>query len=158
MIEDVGDNPVRLSVARAADVEPALRVLLVEDHAALAEATAEFLRSMGLEVGLVSSGREALTLAVAFRPKIVLCDMNLPDMNGLDVARAVRTNSATKDILFAIYTAMSETDIQMLERRIKAPEVDLFLSKPLTEEKLDKLLSAPKPYDTQRDLPDRSCA
>jgi CheY-like chemotaxis protein len=120
--------------------EPALRVLLIEDHFGLAEAMAEFLRSTGLEVSIASSGNEALQLAAAFSPEIVLCDMNLPDMAGLDVLRAMRTNPATKDALLVIHTAMSEVEIRMFER-IQRSEVNLFLSKPLTQEKLNRLLA-----------------
>ena len=49
-----------------------VRLLLVEDHAGLAEAKQEFLQSEGLEVRLASTGREALRVAVAFQPDIVV--------------------------------------------------------------------------------------
>ena len=66
------------------------RVLLVEDHEPLAEATAEFIRDKGLEVQIASNGREALEMAASFHPEIVLCDMRLPDMPGYEVAQALR--------------------------------------------------------------------
>jgi len=58
-----------------------LRVLLVEDHPDWAAAMGEFLRSEGLEVQPALSGSEALDVAAAFRPQLILCDLNLPDMN-----------------------------------------------------------------------------
>jgi CheY-like chemotaxis protein len=128
------------SQAFPAASQPAPRVLLIEDHAALAEATAEFLRSIGLEVRIASSGHEALKSAAAFKPEIVLCDMHLPDMHGLDVLRAMRISPATKDALLAIHTAKSDMEIRMFER-MQRPEVNLVLSKPLTMEKLDRLLA-----------------
>ena len=118
-----------------------VRLLLIEDHAGLAEATAEYLRSEGLEVRIAESGEEALETAGVFQPEIVLCDLSLPDMSGLDVARALRANPDTKDAVMALYSAMAESDVRTLERQVNPNEVNLFLSKPLTEDKLNKLLA-----------------
>src|SRR4029453_6377681 len=86
------------------------RVLLIEDHAPLAEATAEFIRSKDLDVRIASTGREALEIAAGFHPEIVLCDMRLPDMPGLDVARALREMPRAKDAVIAMHSAMTEPD------------------------------------------------
>lgn len=117
------------------------RLLLVEDHLPLAEVTAEFLRYAGLEVRIAESGQEALQAAIAFRPEIVMLDMRLPDMSGLDVARALRSNPHTKNALLAVYTAMSDRDIRTVQSQIPANEVNLFLTKPLAQEDVDKLLA-----------------
>jgi CheY-like chemotaxis protein len=118
------------------------RLLLVEDNALLAEITAEFLSDAGLEVRIVESGEEALAMARVFQPEIILCDMGLPDMSGLDVARALRANPNTNYAVFALHSAISDVELRALEREIDADEVNLFLSKPLTQQKLDRLLSA----------------
>ena len=118
------------------------RLLLVEDHEGLAEATAEFIRGEGLEVQVVYCGRDALEAAPTFQPEIVVIDMSLPDMTGLEVARALRSSPGAKSPLIAIYTAMTEVDLLVLERSGHAPAVNLFLSKPLDPEKLGRLLSA----------------
>jgi CheY-like chemotaxis protein len=89
---------------------------LVEDNEPLAEATAEFLRSEGLEVQVASSGREALTCVATFRPDIVLCDLRLPDIAGFDIAKALRKNPVTRNALFVIHSAFRETDFD--ERRL----------------------------------------
>src|SRR6476646_4728790 len=98
--------------------EGTTRVLLVEDYAPLAEATAELLRDAGLTVRIAASGKEALRVAIAFRPEIVLFDLSLPDMSGLDVARALRSNPDTKDALLAMHTAMSDIDIRTFRSEI----------------------------------------
>jgi CheY-like chemotaxis protein len=116
------------------------RVLLIEDHAELAEATAEFMRSEGLEVRVASTGDSGLKMAGAFQPQIVLCDMSLPDMTGLDVARALRAIPGTKDALIAMHTALDERDLRTFQRQ-QEESVNVFLSKPLTPEKLDTILS-----------------
>jgi CheY-like chemotaxis protein len=114
------------------------RLLLIEDHAELAEATAEFLSTAGLEVRIAKSGKDALQMAMTFRPDIVLCDMKLPDMLGTEVARGLRRNPATTGGLLVMHTAMSDTELRILEREVKT-EFNLFLSKPMTQEKLDRL-------------------
>jgi len=113
--------------------------LLIEDHKPLAEATAEFMRSNGLDVRIASTGREALETATAFHPEIVLCDVMLPDMPGLDVARALRDMPSAKDAVIAMHSALTERDFGT--HSLQAGVVNLFLSKPLTEEKLDTLIS-----------------
>ena len=112
---------------------------LIEDHAELAEATAEFLGTAELEVRIAKSGEDALQMATTFRPDIVLCDMTLPDMLGVEVARALRRNPAMSDALLVMHTAMSDSEIRILEREVKSHEFNLFLSKPMTQEKIDRL-------------------
>ncbi|HVZ20725.1 MAG TPA: response regulator [Vicinamibacterales bacterium] len=112
------------------------RVLLVEDYADLAEATADFLRRFGLDVQVALSGRQALDIAETFQPIIVLCDLRLPDTSGLDLARALRARHRSSTLLVALLTAVSETELRSIEHSA----VDLLLSKPLTKEKLDAVL------------------
>jgi CheY-like chemotaxis protein len=116
------------------------RLLLIEDHAPLAEATAEFMRVMGLDVRIASSGEEALHIAAVFQPEIVLCDLSLPDMPGLHLVETLRRAPGTSDALIAIHTAMSEGDLGALQEHARG-SVDLCLSKPLTPGKLAALLA-----------------
>jgi DNA-binding response OmpR family regulator len=125
------------------NLESRRRVLLVEDHALLAEATAEFMQSKGFDVRIASTGREALETATAFHPEIVLCDVRLPDMSGLDVVRALREVPGAKDAVIAMHSAMTDRDLDMQSLQT-VTAVNLFLSKPLTEEKLNALLSVLK--------------
>ena len=74
------------------------------------------------------------------RPEFVLCDLRLPDMSGLDVARELRARPGAKDALIAIHTAMSEGSPETYRQH--ADEfVNLYLPKPLTVEKFDVLIS-----------------
>ena len=117
------------------------RVLLVEDDADAAEVTAFFIRACGLEVLIASSGQNALEIAGTFHPEIVLCDLTLPDMSGLDVLQAMRSQESIKDALLVIFSARGERDLRLLERTVDPSAVDVFLSKPITREALDMLLS-----------------
>jgi two-component system, OmpR family, response regulator len=88
------DTPAPLRKGKAATARTAandvktLRVLLIDDHAA----TAALLRSEGLEVRTALSGRESLQAALDFKPELTLCDLNLPDMQGQEVIRLLRSN------------------------------------------------------------------
>jgi CheY-like chemotaxis protein len=116
------------------------RLLLIDDHTDLAIATAEYLRESGLEVQVAESGEEALKTTTAFRPDVILCDLNLPDMSGFDIARQLRTNADTKEVLFIVHTALAEADIRAIQTGSRASEVDLFLSKPLTDDKVQQIV------------------
>jgi CheY-like chemotaxis protein len=125
----------------AAGEPPRHRVLLVEDHASVADATAELMRLHGLEVSVATTGSDALEMADAFNPILILCDLRLPDMTGLDVAAALRVRCRRNDLLFAIITAASTEYLREFEGQAKTCGVNLFLSKPLTNETLIALVS-----------------
>ena len=126
-----------MSHAEAADSSP-LRVLLVEDDPDLAEATAEFLKMEGLDVQIAVSGRDALDTAPKFHPQLVLCDLNLPDMSGLDVVRGLRSNPSTQKTYVVILTAMRAPAEQ--------PGVDAFISKPITSDAVQELMEKLAPH------------
>ncbi|MFN3955254.1 MAG: diguanylate cyclase [Pararhodobacter sp.] len=77
-----------------------------------------------------ADGLTALELAQRERPTLILLDMMLPDISGIEVCRRLRANPATRDIPVIIVTALSDR-----ERRLEAlaAGADDFLSKPLNE-------------------------
>jgi two-component system CheB/CheR fusion protein len=66
------------------------RILLVEDQADVARATAMGLELLGAAVCIAPTGVAALELALAFRPTLVLLDIDLPDISGHEVGRRLR--------------------------------------------------------------------
>jgi DNA-binding response OmpR family regulator len=77
------------------------RILLVEDDARLAEMLSEYLRQAGLRVTVVPLGESALEqLATATHDAVVL-DLTLPDVDGLDVCRRVRTRADTPILMLS---------------------------------------------------------
>ena len=117
------------------------RVLLVEDHAGFAEATAILMRHHGLDVSIATSGGEALKLAEECNPVLVLCDLTLPDMTGLDVVRALRARRGANDCLAVILSAMSANDLREIEDHTRTSEITLWLPKPLTSPILIDLIA-----------------
>jgi DNA-binding response OmpR family regulator len=73
------------SLYQAAHTQVQPRVLIVEDIAPVAAAVAAALRASGMAVELAATGVDALDRKAGFRPDIVLLDLQLPDMNGLDL-------------------------------------------------------------------------
>ncbi len=82
------------------------RVLVVDDDAALAEMLGIVLRSEGFDSSHVADGEHALAAFRETKPDIVLLDLMLPGMSGLDVCRAIRAESG---IPIVMLTAKSDT-------------------------------------------------
>jgi CheY-like chemotaxis protein len=91
--------------------EAAPLVLVVEDSEAIRAAFTILLEESGYAVAAAATGAEALRLAAERNPDLVLLDLGLPDMSGLDVARVIRSNPATASIpLVALTGRDDETD------------------------------------------------
>ncbi|MFB9321863.1 MtrAB system response regulator MtrA [Cryptosporangium minutisporangium] len=82
------------------------RVLVVDDDPALAEMLGIVLRGEGFAPSFVADGEAALTVFRETRPDLVLLDLMLPGMSGLDVCRAVRAESGVPIVML---TAKSDT-------------------------------------------------
>jgi two-component system response regulator MtrA len=82
------------------------RVLVVDDDPALAEMLSIVLRGEGFDTAVVSDGPRALPAVREMRPDVVLLDLMLPGMNGIDVCRAIRAESGVPIVML---TAKSDT-------------------------------------------------
>jgi len=82
------------------------RVLVVDDDAALAEMLAIVLRNEGFEPFVCNSGDQALASFHAHRPDVVLLDLMLPGMDGIDVCKAIRAESGVPIVML---TAKNDT-------------------------------------------------
>lgn len=80
------------------------RILVVDDDAALAEMLTIVLRGEGFEASVVGDGSRALGAVREFKPDLVLLDLMLPGMNGIDVCRAVRAESGVPIIMLTAKT------------------------------------------------------
>jgi two-component system, OmpR family, response regulator MtrA len=82
------------------------RVLVVDDDPALAEMLTIVLRGEGFDTAVVADGTRALPAVRDLRPDLVLLDLMLPGMNGIDVCRAIRAESGVPIVML---TAKSDT-------------------------------------------------
>lgn len=80
------------------------RVLIVDDEPSIAQVLAEFVAEIA-EVETAPDGRTALAAVIRERPDLVLLDMNMPGMSGLEVLRKLATIDATIPVILITATA-----------------------------------------------------
>jgi CheY-like chemotaxis protein len=86
------------------------RVLLAEDHAAVAKAVSRMLALDCDVVGIVADGRAVVEAAQRLLPDVVVVDLNLPHINGLEACRQItQANPAAKVIVFS---AVNDPEVQ----------------------------------------------
>jgi len=92
-----------------------IKILLVEDSKFLRIATERALARAGYEMCSAMDGLEALKQARENRPDLILLDMLLPKMSGLDVLKALKQDALTKEIPVIVMTGMSQKNAARLE-------------------------------------------
>lgn len=84
------------------------KILLVEDDHTLAEMYTIRLKAEDFEVLHVENGKIALEEMPHFKPDLILLDIMMPEMNGIDVLKYLRTQKETKSIPVFLLTALSQ--------------------------------------------------
>src|SRR3954471_21154405 len=84
------------------------RILIVEDDPDIAELVARYLDKAGFMTERAASGREALQTVAARVPDLLVLDLMLPHVDGLEVCRLLRVNEATAAIPIIMLTARGE--------------------------------------------------
>lgn len=84
------------------------RVLLIEDETNIAEAIRFILSRDGWQVQVLGEGAAALATVADYRPDVVILDLMLPDMSGLDILTALRAGEATKTLPVLMLTAKGQ--------------------------------------------------
>ena len=95
-----------MSFTKCDDVTMKARVLVVDDDPALAEMLTIVLRGEGFDTAVVAEGNRALPALRELRPDLVLLDLMLPGINGIDVCKAIRAESGVPIVML---TAKSDT-------------------------------------------------
>jgi DNA-binding response OmpR family regulator len=114
-----------------------LRLLLVEDDTSLAAGLSLALRNKGFAVNHVARGDHALLAVQTDPPDLIILDLGLPDMDGLDVLRQLRNTNRTIPVL--ILTARDTTSEKVAGLDLGA---DDYLAKPFDIDELDARLRA----------------
>ncbi|HZJ29765.1 MAG TPA: response regulator transcription factor [Solirubrobacterales bacterium] len=117
-------------MALESDSPPGGRVLIVEDDAEIADVLRRSLRNEGHEVSAAPDGEQALANAEQFRPDLVILDLGLPGMDGIEVCRRLRDGG---DVPILILTARTETEDRVIGLDTGA---DDYLVKPFERQEL----------------------
>jgi two-component system, cell cycle response regulator DivK len=112
-------------------------VLLVEDNEAIRGAFSLLLEESGYRMAEAATGEEALRRARLDQPQLILMDLGLPDMNGLDAIRSLKAQPETQGIPIVALTGRAlESD----ERACRAAGCTAYFAKPVnTRDLLDAL-------------------
>jgi two-component system cell cycle response regulator DivK len=120
------------------------RILVVEDNALNIKLFCDLLAAHGHETEAVTDSREALAAARAFRPDLVITDIQLPHVSGLELMGLLRDDPDLKTVPIMAVTAYSA---QGDDERIRAAGAQAYVSKPISVAKfaatVDELLAAP---------------
>ncbi len=116
------------------------RILIIEDDDDARDSLAELLRLDGHHVTVASTGAEGVTSASSSTPEFVLVDIGLPDIDGYEVARRLRSNPATSRMRLVAVTGYGTQEDR---RSALAAGFDEHLAKPVALELLKAMLSKP---------------
>lgn len=111
------------------------RVLVVDDEPYIVELLQEYLTAKGYEVLTASDGEEALQKVKEERPHVILLDVRMPKMNGLEVLKRVREMDHEVGVIMVTAVAEEETGRQALQ--LGAFD---YITKPLDLQYLDRSL------------------
>ncbi len=131
-------EPKVISHARA-PAGVGLDILVIEDNDDNADMLVEWLQTLGHSVKIARSGPTGLALVKETRPELVLCDIGLPGMDGIEVCRSVRQ---LDDAPQPIMVALSGWGMAEDRRRTKEVGFDHHLVKPVAPDKLYALLES----------------
>jgi two-component system, chemotaxis family, CheB/CheR fusion protein len=114
------------------------RILVVDDFADAADSLAVVLRSSGHEVRVAYAGEDALKAVEDMKPEVVLLDVGLPDMDGYEVARQIRSRPDSESILLVAITGYGQEEARQASKRVG---FDRHLTKPVDPAALQIVLA-----------------
>ncbi|MCK5230819.1 MAG: response regulator [Desulfobulbaceae bacterium] len=108
-------------------------ILIVDDSAMILRIVGQILKEAGYNILLADSGKTGCDLAKRHFPDLIVMDIEMPQMNGIEATEKIRSNSETAHIPIMIFTSLgSEEDMS----RARAATVQGFLNKPICKEDL----------------------
>jgi two-component system, OmpR family, phosphate regulon response regulator PhoB len=118
---------------------PQPRILLIEDEKGLVQSLTWYFNREGYETTAVADGAEGLRKAQALLPDLILLDLMLPGLGGLEVCRELRAGEKTKNIPVIIITARSEETDEVIGLSMGA---DDYVTKPFSNKVLLQRIKA----------------
>jgi CheY-like chemotaxis protein len=115
------------------------RILVVDDNVDAADALTALLQLENHEVRTVYSGEEAIDILIHYRPDVILLDLGLPGISGIDVARSIRAAAATRDITLIAITGWGQPQDRA---RTTDAGFDFHFTKPVDVLELNKAIDS----------------
>ena len=111
------------------------RILIADDNEPNVELLEAYLNDLDCEIEIAVDGRDTLDKVASFDPDLILLDIMMPKLSGFEVAKQLKSNAATRNIMILMVTALNE--LGDIERAVEAGTDD-FLSKPVNKIELLK--------------------
>lgn len=138
LVRDPSSVPVTTATTSTQGKAPQLRILVADDNAVNRQVAARILDRLGYAADLVTDGREALE-AVEQRPyDVVLMDVYMPEMDGLEATRRIR--QSLSPVAQPVIVALTAAVFAEERERCREAGMDEFVTKPVRPEVLDDLL------------------
>jgi CheY-like chemotaxis protein len=115
------------------------RILIVDDNKDLAGSLARLLRILGHDVEVVFDGRKGIETARSYRPRVVILDIGLPNLDGYQVARTLRQEGFNDTMIIALSGYVHEED----RERSREAGMDHHLTKPVDLKTIARLIAQP---------------
>ena len=113
-------------------------ILIVDDNAVNLKLARVVLQGAGYQVRTATDAEDALTVLTTLRPKLILMDIQLPGMHGLELTKRLKADPATKDIVIFALTAYA---MKGDEEKARASGCDGYITKPIDIDSLPQVIS-----------------
>jgi two-component system, cell cycle response regulator DivK len=107
-------------------IRPGQMILVAEDHLDSRDALQTLLEAVGYAVVVATDGRQAVARALENHPALILMDMMMPEMDGLDATRTLRKSPEMQDVPILALTAL-----EGVRERVLAAGCDDYITKPI---------------------------
>ncbi|WP_432743164.1 PAS domain S-box protein [Methylobacter sp. G7] len=139
---------VEVEITESVLLTPRYRILVVDDYDDAAESLMMVLEAEGHQVEIANFGIKAIEQAPAFHPQVVLLDIGLPDLNGYEVAKKLRTLPETQNAILIALTGYGQpADLELAQ----SAGFNHYLLKPVDFERLFTLLASSPEEHSDKD-------
>src|SRR2546423_14195166 len=114
------------------------KILVIDDEQSLLMMMVEMLQILGFDSISASNGAAGVEAAVANKPDVILCDLNMPGIDGLETLRTIRRTESTAKIPFVLLSGLADNTIREQARSLGASAV---LTKPFSTADLMEVLN-----------------
>jgi CheY-like chemotaxis protein len=114
------------------------QIMVVDDNPANLKLMEFLLLGEGYEIRTAGNAEEALSVLQEFQPRLILMDLQLPGMGGLDLTRRLKAEPATRDVIILALTAFA---MKGDEQRALDAGCDGYVAKPIDVETLPALIA-----------------